>query len=246
VNRIILLPEDKLENDFYQLTNVDRLDHILNHLKANVGDQFKVCILNQGIGQGRVEEIKKDAISFSVSKLEKPKALPFHLICALSRPPTMKKVLEHGTSLGVKKFSFFNAELSQKSYADSKVLQRTQLNDLLMNGLSQEASTCELPSVNIYDRLDLVPMDKEEVDSKSQQRYLLSLDSHASPLSNNLDFDKEIVFAIGPERGWTAAEEDFLKGKNFRLTKISLNTLRVEIALFAFLGQLHHNHITTK
>lgn len=242
MNRVILLPHEKLESDqssnLFKIERKDDIDHIQNHLKSKLNDELKVTVVDQGIGLAKIVEMNSSSITFEVKDLTQNKELPLHILCGLSRPPTMKKVIEHGISLGVKKFTFFKAELSEKSYGDSKIFEEEKLQELILAGLSQEARTHSLPEVEVLKSI-------KEIDFSSMPtKLLLSLDENASLLNEALNFDNDICIAIGPERGWTQDEESYLKRQGFMPIKISSNVLRVEIALFSFLGQIHHNYLT--
>ncbi|MCP4914265.1 MAG: 16S rRNA (uracil(1498)-N(3))-methyltransferase [Oligoflexia bacterium] len=242
MNRIILLPAEQLESDHssmqFKIERKEDIAHIQNHLKAKVGDELKVTVINHGVGLAKISAMNLESITFEVTSLSKNKELPLHIISGLSRPPTMKKVIEHGISLGVKKITFFQAQLSEKSYADSKIFEEEKLQELILAGLAQEARTHTLPVVEVVSSL------KDLDFKKSPTKLLLSLDDKAPLLTTALNFDEEICIAIGPERGWTQSEEEFLINDGFQPTKISTNVLRVEIALFSFLGQIHHNYLT--
>jgi 16S rRNA (uracil1498-N3)-methyltransferase len=70
------------------------------------------------------------------------------------------------------------------------------------------------------------------------KRFILSLEAKNSFMDYNLAPNDQISLAIGPERGWTAQEEELLESQNFQKVFLGPSVLRVEIATFAALGQL--------
>ncbi len=155
-----------------------------------------------------------------------------NLIIGLSRPQTCKKVLELGTSMGVKSFEFLDAKLSEKSYAQSKVFQNNAFEKYLLNGLSQSSNLHIMPSLKVEKSL------KKESGEEGEQKLILSPFSEKSLNDISLDFEKPITVAIGPERGWTGKEVEKFKSHNFLEVKISSSVLRVETATISVLSQL--------
>ena len=237
LNRVVLNEQDpslKREHSLFTLKDSQVLDHLNGHLMVKTGDTLKVLVINEGLGKGKVINISPEEVTLDVT-IDSPGLKPnVHLIVGASRPPTLKKVLEHGTSFGVSSFSFFKAELSEKSYLTSKVFEEHSLNDLLTKGLAQGSTFCHLPEVKRFNSLEKV---LSEIPSQSQ-RFLLSLTGEKTFHQENLSQKSPIVLAIGPERGWTKKEEEFLMSNSFRPILIGESILRVEIATFSALGQL--------
>lgn len=234
MNRVLLQKIQKIEENLFEVASQEKRDHLTKHLKVREGDKIKVAVESEGLGFATVEKIKDHGLILRVSELTSAKKQPYSLLVGASRPPTMKKILEHGTCLGVKKFIFFPAKLSEKSYLKSKIYEEQFLNELLILGIEQSGSFCELPSVEIANNLEAA---LERVESKN--RFLLSLNSKKF-LNSTIEKDCSVTVAIGPERGWTLDEERDLENSQFQPVQISTNILRVEIATFVALGQLEY------
>lgn len=235
MNRVVLNEQDpylKKKGNCYILKDPEVLAHLMGHLLIKAGDSLKVLVLGQGLGTAKVLKTSPEEVSLEVEIEGLGEPQNIHLLVAASRPPTVKKVIEHGTSFGVKSFSFFKAELSEKSYLTSKVFEPENLNDLLNKGLAQGSSFSHLPTVNRYQSLN------EAIKNCEEQRFLLSLNGKNTFEQCSLDTKKPITLAIGPERGWTKKEEDLLKENSFQPVVIGKSILRVEIATFSALGQL--------
>ncbi|MCF8057700.1 MAG: RsmE family RNA methyltransferase [Bacteriovoracaceae bacterium] len=231
MNRIILDEEQKRghENIFVVHDSAIR-EHIVSHLKAKIGSQVKVAVLNRGLTEAVVVTLTDKEIHLKIGPLSPGAPQPFQLLIAASRPPTVKKIIEHGTSMGVQDFVFFKADLSEKSYLTSKVFEEKSVHQLTTLGLSQGAVYVKRPKVTVVDSLS------EAVKLAESDRYMLSLEGEKSFLDS---FPSEKVsLAIGPERGWTQKEEEFLENQEFTKVLIGPSVLRVEIATFSALGQL--------
>jgi RsmE family RNA methyltransferase len=227
MNTIIISNENGLVSDH------KTLEHIHTVLKSKVGDILRIGILNQDIYSGEILSLSHFSCQLKLSKIE-PATLPwFNLIVGLSRPQTMKKVLEHGTTFGAKEFHFFKAELSEKSYLDSKIFSDSAYNEFLLAGLSQSG---------IYTHLPTLTLEKynpaSQYQTKNQQKFILDLDTDKSFQDFNLKHDLPITLAIGPERGLTPNDLAEFHAAGFQSVKISSSILRVEHAIYAAISQL--------
>lgn len=228
MNRIVIKDPDKCENDRIVISDISIVDHINNILKLRKGDLIKLCLLNKGLASGEIESINLQEVEIKITERHEGLSSEIHLQIGLCRPPSMKKILEHGTSLGVTHFEFFKTELTEKSYLDSKVFEKTSL--LTELGLAQSGYYYQTPKVE---------KSLEFKSSESSQKYFLSFNSDRYLNDYNLDLNSKICFAIGPERGWTNNEEQMLIDAGYLPLSISKSILRVEIATFALLGQYH-------
>ncbi|MBC99090.1 MAG: hypothetical protein CME63_15220 [Halobacteriovoraceae bacterium] len=233
MNRVVLFEQDRINSDRYALLDNFRREHLIQHLKIKKGDQLKVSVLGRGLGLAEIEEIQPERIQLKLlCPLEAPLLPEIHLYVATSRPPTMKKIVEHGTTLGVTHFHFFTAQLSQKSYLDSKVLLEENLNQLASLGISQSGKIWNAPQFFKYKDLF------EAKDQIQGKHFLLSVKNGPSLLQAKPNFQGPLHFWIGPERGWTNQEEEILIKANIQAISLSQHILRVETAAFALLSQL--------
>ncbi len=235
MNRVVLFEQDRIDNSNFSIKDRERLDHIHGHIKAKKGDSLKATFVNHGLFESKVIEINQQEIILGHSSdiaFTTPKLPDISLIVATSRPPTIKKVVEHGTTLGVKHFHFFTAQLSEKSYLQSKVLQEEKLKELALLGLSQSGKVWEMPTFSFSDQLKKAHALVEGIS------YILSLTQGKTLIHSQIDFQSKLNFFIGPERGWTKSEEEFLLENNTLPISLSEHILRVETAAFALLSQL--------
>jgi len=231
VNSIILSKNELSDGNIYEL-NKSSSEHLNSIIKAQAGDKLKATILDKGLAICEVLEVSP---LFKVKVIEEleGKSFPISFVIGASRPPTMKKVLEHGSSLGIQNFQVIKGELSEKSYLQSKVLQDEKYLELTRLGLSQSAVFYKDPTVKINPFLN-----KMEI-PETEQKFILSPYAKEHVKDISIDIEKPSVFAIGPERGWTDSELDKFKKLGFKEIKISPSILRVEIATFALMGYLN-------
>lgn len=233
LNSVAVFENECLENRI-SISDPYRLAHFHNILKAQVGQDFKVTLLNQGLSGATITHIDSHKIELEINQaITKTPSSDWHLLVGLSRPPTMKKILEHGSSLGIKHFHFFSAKLSEKSYADSKIWGEDKAQASMIDGLSQSAYYWQVPKIHHYKNIQSLP------DFSNADCRLMSLVKSDTASMKSIDKSKSLVLAFGPERGFTADEDESLQRIGFQAVSLGPCILRVEIAVFAALGQAH-------
>lgn len=232
LNTLILFESDRLKDDLFEVTDSLRLDHLKDILKVSLGDSLKVGLLNHSFGKAQVTNLSPMRLQVQFDEnIVRPSSPLLELWIGLSRPPTLKKVLEHATSMGVGAFKFYRGTLSEKSYANSKIFEAENLNELLVAGLSQSSRSLNLPKVEV-ETSGVKSLEAHD------QSFVLSLRENRTLHDYELDFSRPMRFVLGPERGLTVSEEEALLAKGFKPVKIHESILRVEIASFALLGAL--------
>lgn len=214
------------------ITDPHVLGHIHTTLKLKIDDTVKCTVLNSGRTVGRVLEISENSCQLSLLPLTPGKPQWVDLIVGLSRPQTTKKILEHATTFGARRFHFFKAALSEKSYLDSKIFENKAYEEFLIAGLSQAAIYTDLPEF----KLDIY--NPAEQYAKAPQKFILDLKTDKSFLDVEIDFTKPITLAVGPERGFIAQDIERFHHAGFTSIKISSSILRVEHAVYSAVSQL--------
>ncbi len=235
MNAFYLFEKDEKKPSFYIINDSKRIEHLNQILKATPGDHLIVCLINQGLAKAQLMEISKNKAALQVIEKINNGVKPFvELWTGLCRPPTVKKLLEHGTSLGIQSFNFYQAELSEKSYSQSKIYESDSLEELMALGLSQSRLYYQMPQVHVTTLPQLLGKPHPQ-----NNRFLLCTNTKKTFQDYPIDFGRPIQLAFGPERGLTAMEEESFLSHGFLPISLGQSTLRVEIATFAALGQLH-------
>ncbi len=232
MNRILIFDHEWDQKSTIKISDNYRLNHIREVIQPRVGDHLKICLVNRGLAQTQVISCNDKLITLKVIDQTPGHHAWFKLEIGLSRPLTCKKVLEIGTSLGVSHFSFFHAELSEKSYASSKLFCEGGAQKAIRDGLSLSGVYYREPKIQILEP-------NQFPDSQEEQKYFLSLKTKKSLCEENLNFKKPIVLAVGPERDWIEKEEQTLIKRKYQPISVAPSILRVETATCVALGQLH-------
>lgn len=235
MNRIILLPEEITNPSEVVVEDSHRWTHLRDIIKVKVGTSIKVCVLGVGLTSATILccEQTRGLLRIEDDHIEKGAEPWLSLYFGLCRPPTMQKVFEHGTAMGIGDYHLIQGELSEKSYWKSKLIQKSFYQKYLNLGLSQSLIYYQLPCLHTYRGLrDL------QIENGNGSKFFLDRDASKLFTDNPINWGEKISFAVGPERGWTEAERDYFLEAGFTPVRISSAILRVEHAIFHSVGQL--------
>ena len=233
MNYLLLLPSERKANGDI-LVSDSRLEYLRDFHTLKKGNEYKSVLLGVGAGSLTLASLESNQAVFQGEILPATSEyFPCSLIVGLSRPQTIKKVLQYAAMFRIKKISFVPSELGEKSYLSSKVLQPENLQYELIKGLDQVGSPW-MPEVKVLDRFSAL---KNEIQEK--QLCLLAEPDATVGLDNivsDLRHAKNIALAIGSENGWSDNERKSFKKLGFGEFALSSDHLRVEVALAAILG----------
>lgn len=242
MNRILIKPSDICSTSVgdwtalganFHLQDSYRLDHLRKIMRLNPGDSVRVCLVDWGNGICQVKSIEEDHIRLELINSEKGLNSAVGLVLGLCRPPSLRKVIEHTTGMGVTHFYVVCCELSEKSYLHSKWFRAEKLHELFSLGLAQDHSHSRLPKLQLFDNFFQFLESASELQEIFTSKMILDQNS-----DQWIESDAESpCFAIGPERGFTSTEIEKLKNLGFVSNKVSQSVLRVEHACFHGLAQ---------
>jgi RsmE family RNA methyltransferase len=208
-----------------------RAVHILTVLRRQVGDSFDAGVIDGPRGKATVVAVDESALTLAFEWGEAPPPLdPIGLVVGLPRPQTARKLLQEATALGVAAIDFVATERGERGYGGSRLWSTGEWRRHLIAG-AEQAFTTRLPRVSHDQTL------AEALAGLTADSCRLALDNYeaATPLSR-ASVAKPLVLAIGPERGWSAAERDLLREQAFSLVHLGERVLRTETACVAALA----------
>lgn len=207
----------------------EQSDHLRDVVKVKVGDELKATILEDGLTTLKVLSIYEN-IEVEVGKTFPGRSYPIQLIIGASRPPTMKKLFEHCSAMGVQSFYIYKAILSDKSYLTSKVYEKFE--ELSLLGLSQSAVFYKAPTLK-------KTYNYEQDPNRTVQKIILSPYAKTKLKDVKIDINGPLKIAIGPERGWTNQEIEEYKNLGFQEVSLGPSIMRVENAAITIMGHLN-------
>ncbi len=204
-----------------------RSRHLLKTLNAHIGTTVHVGIRNgrRGIATLLTTEPR---VTFGIrweNTVQQP--LPLDVLVGLPRPQSARKVLHDLASLGARRILFFKPAKGDPAYATSSLWSTDEWRELIEKGAEQACSSLipeVIHSASLAEALALatsagvrVALDPYEAEGPLGPQPLRAGATLAA-------------LAIGPERGWDAAEREALRGAGWMLRHLGDRVLRVETA----------------
>ena len=225
------------DNYFFPL-NDERTRHICRILKKKEGDTFEAGIKGGRAGQARIISLDNAGLRFDFTPLTDGKPLfPLEMIVGFPRPIQLKRLFRDMAGLGVSRILLCGTETGEKSYMESKIVERGAAYEALKDGSIQAKST-HIPKLDIFASVkDCLASLKEK---NADRRISVCLDNVKAEMplgeymKNALGIrDASSIFvrsAIGSERGWTDTEREAFRAGGFTLCSMGDRVLRTETA----------------
>jgi RsmE family RNA methyltransferase len=202
-------------------------------LGKGVGDSVRVGELGGLVGEGIVERVEdgRVLVRYTVSETP-PEPSPVRLVLALPRPPMLRRILLHATTLGVKQIVLLHTARVEKSFWGSHALGQAAVAEQLRLGLEQARDTV-LPTVALRRRFR--PFVEDELRGWGGRKLVAHPDD-AAPMARWSAEATTVV--VGPEGGLVPFEVELLHEAGCRTVSLGARALRVETAVVALLARL--------
>ncbi len=246
------------QSDRYRLAPTDpRARHLKRVLRVSSGDTVRIAVLGGPLGEATVIENGAGGFDLTPVWRETPlPSLPITVLVGHPRPPVLRRLWRDLAAMRVARVEVFAAELSERSYLTSSVWEH--VDDAIADGLSQGGHSTP-PTVtsrrSLRDALvsiratDPDGPDTAGPDTAGARRFFGSLAAADTPglltLPEALSSiaarsaavtESGVVVAVGPERGFTAAEEASLVAAGFCGVRLGRSILRTETATILLAG----------
>ena len=222
---------DEMPKDGLVPASDERAKHITGVLKLAVGDVFKMGIINRSEGLATIKGMDEEGVLVSYEEKAVPSLYPVTLLCAQVRPICMKRILREAVSLGVGRIVLCGSDTGEKSYLSSNLYRTGEYKLYLLDGAMQ-SSHAGMPEVLFTNTADGAIKQLKEICSADTDLIMLDNVVGAVPLSTS-EVGKEVVLAIGPERGWSDRERTLFSRNGFRPMLLGSRVLRTETACSA-------------
>jgi len=216
----------------------ERTVHLLKVLHKKKGDVFEAGILGGMRGTGRIEKINLDGsvfVSLSVNENPLPR-LPIRVAVGFPRPIQIRRLLRDLSNLGVQAIDLVGADLGEKSYRDTKLMEDGGARAALIEGAVQARETV-IPELAVFAQVSewLEQRPWEKAWNLKRIPLLLAMDNirPEGSLSRLGPTKLPVVLAVGPERGWSDRERDLLEEAGFSRLSLGRRALRTETACVA-------------
>jgi 16S rRNA (uracil1498-N3)-methyltransferase len=205
-----------------------RAVHLLEVLRRQPGDRFDAGLINGPRGKGTLVAIRAEGLELAFAWETAVASLdPIVLIVGLPRPQSARRILREAAALGVGTLHFVRTEKAEASYALSPLWATGEWRRHLVAG-AEQAFTTRLPEVTFARTL------ADVVAAPDLPPARLALDLYEAPQGlAAAAVGSPVALALGPERGWSAADRDLLRSQGFTLVHLGSRVLRTETACVA-------------
>ncbi|MCB0318400.1 MAG: RNA methyltransferase [Bdellovibrionales bacterium] len=237
MNCFLIYPDEVVGNK--AVIYGERAKELFKRHKLSTGISLKAGIFNSDLGTAKVLKVGEILELEFIPKHSPPKRLPVCLLCGLSRPQTVKKIIQSAVLFGIEELHFVKTEFGEKSYLDSKLLQQENIQREIELGLEQAVDT--IPP-KIYIHRDFESFINEKIDTliKNYQNCFFADTQNTDCVQVSKSSNKFLI-AIGPEPGWSSKEKTSFLTKNFKAVSLGERILRTETASSALLGIIQSN-----
>lgn len=237
------------DNYFFPL-NDERTRHMCRILKKKEGDTFEAGIEGGMAGLARIVSLNDKGLRFDFTPLTDGKPLfPLEMIVGFPRPIQLKRLFRDMAGLGVSRILLCGTETGEKSYMESKIVERGAAYEALKDGSIQAKST-HIPKLDIFasvkdclaslkeknaDRRISVCLDNVKAEMSLGEYIKNALGTKSGSVRGCLPNGKDcpsifVRSAIGSERGWTDTEREAFQAAGFTLCSMGDRVLRTETA----------------
>lgn len=204
--------------------------HLIHVMRMKEGETIELINGNGALAEGVIKTIGKKRAECTITSTKTHPKCNHELILAqaLPRSNRLETILEKGTELGVTSFWLFPGDKSERTECRDEQLERYRL--ILISALKQ-CGRLFLPSIEW--RLPLtkwkeLPAPLFFGDLAKDATFL-----HQVPSS--------LIFAIGPESGWSEKEIDKLHALNGKGIHLSPYVLRTDTAAITAAALITHS-----
>lgn len=225
MNLILLAPEEAAQG---RLTLTDaRAEHLRAVLHAAPGDRFQAGVTDGPVGTLTVVGVGEAGVTAEFAP--EGEALPpwYDLVLALTRPRQLRRILFQSATLGVRTLFLVGAAKVEKSYFNMHLLREEEYRPVLLEGLMQGKTTA-VPRVRLFPKL----RDLWDALPAAGTRLIANPAPEGAP-EPALDRAAPPIVAIGPDGGWSEAENAAFAERGFALLSLGPRPLRTDTAAVA-------------
>ncbi len=234
MNLVILKEKDFIDDRIVKIYN-RRFQHFISVNRIQRGHKITCGLLNGKTGRGIITKISENFFEMRVSLSDDPPLpLPLTLVLSLPRPKMLKRIIENITSMGVKHIYLINSWRVEKSYWQSPLLAKENLEKQMILGLEQSCDTI-LPQIHL--KRFFTEFVKNELPQISKESLCITAHPKAARVCPS-NVKGKTVLVIGPEGGLIEKEVATLEAAGFSSCNIGKRILRVETAVTALISRL--------
>lgn len=247
MNSLLILTQEVVNDTVARLEGARAVYAFETH-GVRQGQTIKVGVLGGQRGEATVMKASPTVVELEL-RLTLPsfQPAPISLIVGVSRPQTIKKVVQAAVMFGVSSLHFVRSEMGEKSYLQSRSLDPDQIEEETIKALEQVWDT-RAPEISVHRTFSYFMERKISEIATSLEAQAQGRRAHrciAHPGGRRLGCEDHnrlssspVIVAIGPERGWDDSEVRVFQDAGFEMVGLGERVVRVELALVFLLGTL--------
>lgn len=230
------LPLERSELDAQNRARIEgpRAAHLHRVLRVVVGTTLRALVVGGERGRAVVEAVETNSVTVRCEFFEPPPPpLAVALLIGMPRPKAMKRLWPQLAAMGAPRVMVVGAAHSEASYLRSHALAPDVVRRLCLEGLAQSGET-RPPAVSVHPRLDAAMLRAAVLECAEHARFVAD---PSFPAASNPSLPAApVVFAVGPEGGWTTDEISLLRNEGFLPWGLGPRVLRTDTACIALLA----------
>ncbi|MCH8475398.1 MAG: 16S rRNA (uracil(1498)-N(3))-methyltransferase [Opitutales bacterium] len=222
-----------------------RVRHLREVLRLPVGGVFAAGEIDGELGRGIVLGWAGEGLQWRFEPCEgmSPPLPRLTLAVGLSRPQTMRKILQEATAMGGERFLIFPAQRSEPSYRQSSLWTAGEWQERILAGVEQAFTTRVPELVQLSGLAEAISFLADEGLTGASSVVLDNYEASCAlpdwlATRDSGEESARAVLWVGPERGWGRADREQLRESGSPLVHLGPRVLRVETALVAAQGHL--------
>ncbi len=217
-----------------------RVDQLWRAYLKLRGQEIHIAVFGGDRGVASLRTVDAHEMILDVSRMEPSLPLrPIDVVVGLSRPQTVKKVIQTAVMTGVRSLHLVRTEHGEKSYGTSSLLEADALHGETIKALEQTGEGLS-PLISVHK--SFAHFHKNGLRALTSDELTVKILAHPGGGSlasvAQLPQSNVAVIAVGPEPGWSVSELESLEDLGFTRVGLGPRVMRVEIALSFLLGQL--------
>lgn len=232
------------QDGFVHLTG-DDAHHISRVMRMTVGDEI-ICANGKQTALCKLEKITTDSVVAKiVDWIEECSEFPHNVTIAQGMPKgdKLELIVQKGTELGAMHFLPFVSSRSIVKWTSEKAMKKVTRLEKISKEAAEQAHRQIVPTISTP-----IPFDSLLELSGNYQLKIVAYEEEARNnkkgelprLLQSLKAEQSILFAVGPEGGFTANEIMKLRENDFHVCGLGPRILRTETASLYFLSALSY------
>lgn len=234
---------DRFQNNYVYLDG-EEVHHITRVMRMSVGDKI-ICASDKGSALCQIETIAEKLVTASIIEwLNERSELPNHVTIAQGMPKgdKLELIVQKGTELGASCFLPFYSSRSIVKWTPEKAKKKVERLSKIAKEAAEQSHRQTVPTVLTPVSFDSLCSESARFDVKIVAYEAADeAEKYALPkLLRRLEKDRSILFAVGPEGGFSGEEIEMLKQRGFHVCSLGPRILRTETAALYFLSVLSY------